>query len=66
MRIVDTDNFCGDYPNERFIATDIENREMAEVMAWALNEDPRFGGPRSRRFYKVVEDDYKLAPPFEP
>ncbi len=65
MRIIDTDNFGRDYPNERFIAIDIESTEMAEVMCDALIA--RFcAHPCADRFYRVVSDDYKLQPGFEP
>jgi hypothetical protein len=32
MKIVDTDIFAGDYPNEQLIADHITNKEMGEVM----------------------------------
>lgn len=64
MKIVDTDNFGGDYPDERVIAADIRNEEFARVMCAALND--RFCGEHGSRFYKVVADEYVLQPGFEP
>ena len=64
MKIIDTDNFGGDYPNERVIAEGITNEDFAKVMCDALIA--RFGGDYADRYYKVVPDDYKLKPGFEP
>lgn len=64
MRIVETDNFGGDYPNEEFIAINIPTIEMANVMAAALNT--KYSGDDAREYYKVVEADYELQPGFEP
>ena len=61
-RIVDTDNFGGDYPDEKFLLWPMRV-EHAEKIAEILNEG---AGPHSRRFYKVVADDYVLQPGFEP
>jgi hypothetical protein len=62
--IIETDNFCRDYPDEIFIARDIKVRSQAEVMANALNA--RFSGDGAPRFFRVVEDGYKLEPGFQP
>lgn len=62
MRIVDTDNFVGDYPDERFLLWPMQS-VWAEQIADALNQN---AGENSRRFYKVVENDYILQPGFEP
>lgn len=64
MKIVDTDNFGGDYPDEKVIAEGITNAGFAEVMVKALNRMAE--EMDSNRFYKVVKDDYKLTPGFEP
>jgi hypothetical protein len=64
FHIIDTDNFCGDYPNEQFIAINISFRPFAETMCEALNS--KYGGEHSSRYYRVVEDGYKLVPGFEP
>lgn len=63
MKIVDTDNFNGDYPNEQVIAENITNQYFADLICKLLNED---GGPYAGRYYKVVEDTYQLQPGFEP
>jgi len=62
MRIVDTDNFGRDYPNEKFVLWPLPE-EIAKRIADALND---WGGPQSQRCYKVVDDDYTLEPGFEP
>ena len=59
MRIVDTDNFGGD---EKFILWPM-SRDKAQRIADILNEDC---GDYTPRYYKVVENDYKLKPGFEP
>jgi hypothetical protein len=61
MKIISTDNFGGDYPNEKFVAEGISNPNFARVMALALNDS--FSGDR---YYKVVTDEYVLLPGFEP
>lgn len=62
-RIVNTDNFGGDYPNESF--TDdgpFETVEAAQQRADELNTDD----PNAPRFFMVVTDGYELLPGFEP
>jgi len=61
-RIVDTDNFGGDYPDEKFLLWPMPE-EFAQRIVDALNE---WGGTHAARFYKVVDNDYKLQPGFEP
>ena len=61
MKIIDTDNYGGDYPDETVIAANITNKRFADTMCQALND--KFC---DHRFYKVVEDDYVLQPGFEP
>lgn len=60
-KIVDTDNFGSDYPNETVIADSIVNKDCAEIMAKALNSDTEHS-----RYYKVVDESYVLQPGFEP
>jgi hypothetical protein len=62
MRIVDTDNFGGDYPNERFLLWEMP-QSACERICGVLNEQ---AGPNAHRYYKIVEDDYVLVPGFEP
>jgi hypothetical protein len=63
-RIVNTDNFGSDYPNEFF--TEDEPyilEELAQLRADELNAGDNDYSPR---YYKVVEMPYELAPGFEP
>ena len=65
MKIIDTDYFDGDYPDEKVIANNIKYEPFANAMCEALNQ--KFcNSPHSRRFYRVVPDDYILQPGFEP
>jgi hypothetical protein len=61
--IVDTDNFGGDYPNEGFVVACWLSKTTAESIAKLLNDE---AGSDSYRYYKVVEQGYKLQPGFEP
>lgn len=63
MRVVETANFGGDYPDERF-HSDSVSLEQATELADFLNS--KAGGDYATRYFKVVEDDYKLQPGFEP
>lgn len=64
MKIVNKDNFCGDYPAEWFLPVHFRSKERAEKVADILNEEE--GGDHAQRYWKVVEDDYVLQPGFEP
>lgn len=65
MKIVETDNFGGDYPDEKFVNLPWMNEEQARKVANVLNEAfSSYIG--SSRFWLVVPDDYKLQPGFEP
>lgn len=59
-RVVDTDS--GDYPNERFVTEAIAIEEATKV-AREYNDKMDDNSPR---YYMVVEEDYQLAPRFEP
>lgn len=63
MKIVETDNYGGDYPNERFVNLPPMKEAHAKAVAAAINEG---FGEHSSRYWIVVSDDYKLAPAFEP
>lgn len=63
MRIVETDNFGGDYPNEKFLNLPSFPYDTCKKIADMINEAT---GPHTLRYWKVVEDDYKLQPGFEP
>lgn len=62
MRIVNTDDFDGDYPDESFLLWPMTKAD-AQLIADAIN---RVAGMDNRRYWKVVEDDYVLQPGFEP
>ena len=64
-RIVNTDNFGGDYPDESLTCVGIDYEKSAEEIAKYLNR----GGDYKPRFFRVVrhvEIRYKLVPGFEP
>ena len=63
MRIVETDNFGGDYPDEKFLNLPRMKKEHAKKVAKAINES---FGEMSNRYWKVVENDYVLRPGFTP
>jgi hypothetical protein len=65
FRIVETDNYGGDYPDEKFILGWIPTRVRAQLLVDAINSEFCPSG-LSRRFYKVVELPYELQPGFEP
>ena len=62
-RIVETDNYGRDFPNESFLPVPSMSRDDAERIATLIN---KVAGPTSDRFWKVVGEDYKLQPGFEP
>lgn len=61
-RVVETDNFGRDYPDERFVGPAL-SAKTAQAVADLLNRDL---GPNHPRYFKVVTLDYKLSPGFEP
>lgn len=63
--VVNTDNFGSDYPDEKFVFRGIRSRYSADRIADAVNEE-FCNDDHSPRFWKVVEEPYKLAPGFEP
>lgn len=63
MRIVNTCNFDRDYPNESFINLPPLSDETAETIAILINKE--CSGERASRYWKVVKDDYQLAPTME-
>ena len=63
-RVVNTDNFGGDYPDEKFVeGGPTMTQEQAEALASLLNS---FCPEHHYRFWKAVPPDYKLQPGFEP
>ena len=63
-RIVETDNFGGDYPNESFEGP-LMTYEDCERVALIFN-DASGAGHGGDRYYKVEHLTYKLQPGFEP
>lgn len=63
-RIVETDNFDGDYPDEQFVNLPYGSKEKMEEICEVINK--YCSGDTASRFWKVVEDDYKLQLGFEP
>lgn len=64
MRIVETDNFDGDYPDESFVLRYSLHPEAAKNIAEVINS--YCSGTESPRYWKVVDDDYELSPGFTP
>lgn len=62
-KIVQTDKYGRDYPDEKFVNLQSLPREACTAIAEILNECL---GPDATRYYKVVNDDYRLSPGFEP
>lgn len=62
-RIVETDNFGRDYPDEKFLNLPAMSYEEATRVAAAINN---VFPPDYFRYWKVVDNDYKLQPGFEP
>jgi len=60
-RIVDTDNFGRDYPDERFVVPFAMDEEDAETVCRILNA---WSGPDAQRYYKAVDPEYRLSPGF--
>jgi len=63
MRIIETDNFGGDYPNEKFLDLPLMTEAHAKAVCDAIN---RGFPPDNPRYWEVVPNDYKLQPGFEP
>ena len=63
MRIVETDNYGGDHPDESFLLGSMSNK-AARAITQEINK--HYCGPDSSRYWKVVENDYELKPGFEP
>lgn len=66
FKIVETDNYGGDYPNEKFVqGLPFMRKCQAEIIAKAINEalNPTGSG---NRYWKVVPQNYVLQPGFEP
>lgn len=64
MRVVETDNFNGDYPDESYSGPAGLTEEQAKKRADQANN--LWSGQHAPRYWKVVDDDYELLPGFEP
>jgi hypothetical protein len=65
MKIVETCNFDGDYPDEKFVeGLPYLNDSQANVICKAINSV--LSGDNHPRYWKVVQDNYELSPGFEP
>ena len=65
FKIVETDNFGSDYPDESFLKLTFRTEESAARVAEAINKEI-CNNDHATRFWKVVESDYTLVPGFEP
>jgi hypothetical protein len=64
-KIIETDNFGGDYPDERFVNIPLTTKENAQKIADAINAVfCNYDG--AKRYWRVVDSLYKLQPGFEP
>lgn len=63
FKIIETDNFNADYPDEKLIAENIAREDMARAMCRTLNNN--WSGEHAPRYYKVVSCEYVLQPGFE-
>ena len=62
FRIVETDNYGSDYPDEKFLNIPaLSSKEKANEIADVINKHCC-----DRRYWRVVPHDYKLRPGFEP
>ena len=64
-RIVEGDNFGGDYPNEKFVSIPATNRAKARMIADAINA-VFCAHDHATRYWRAVPEDYTLQPGFEP
>lgn len=63
-KIVETDNFGRDYPNEKFVNLPSMSQDAAIAVADEINK--HLSGDHHERIWMVVPSDYKLSPGFEP
>jgi hypothetical protein len=66
MRIIETDNFGSDYPNEKFVNLPFMSEEACKAVCKIVNNFCSPPGHDSDRYWKVVPNDYVLKPGFEP
>lgn len=66
-KIVETDNFGGDYPDEKFVNLPaLPPAEAAELCSHINEIYNKLHGPTRDRYYKIVPENYVLIPGFEP
>ena len=65
MKIVETDNYGSDYPNEKFVNLPRMSVDDAHLVCKAINK-ACFKSDEAPRHWIVVPDDYKLKPGLEP
>jgi hypothetical protein len=68
-KIIHTDNFGGDYPDEKFVTgLPVMNKEQADLICAAINTVAHHGcgDIGGARHYRVVDNGYELKPGFEP
>ena len=63
FRIIETDNFGGDYPDESFLPLPPMKHEKAKAVATAINDAFT---EITTRFWREVPEDYVLQGGFEP
>lgn len=61
-KVIETDNFAGDYPNESFLNIPLVNEAEAIKIAAAINNSFHENSPR---YWMAVSSDYELEPGFE-
>lgn len=64
-RIVEGDNFGGDYPNEQFVNVPATTQAKAKMIADAINA-AFCDHDHATRYWRAVPEDYTLQPGFEP
>jgi len=62
-RIVESDNFGGDYPDEKFVNLPLMDKATCNKICQIVNDHE---GENSSRYYKTVNEEYVLQPGFEP
>lgn len=66
-KIIETDNFGGDYPDEKFVFSFPLKHETCIQICRLINNDlSEKENEQQSRFYNTVENDYVLRPGFEP
>ena len=63
-KIIETDNFGRDYPDESFLNIPYLTEESCEEIVDIINNEAC--DPTASRIWRVVDVDYKLQPGFEP